>query len=276
MSIKIKRKFQLSTDDEQEEFCETIKKHDHSNKNTEEKVSSEVKEQTSDSDDDNDEIDPRNLNQLVDRQYGRKNVSLAPCSVSAIVTPFFTDIAQCFILSLEKFGPDVTICGMLYYFNDPFILQYLIDHKIRTHIIIQKQSKVWQRKNTRFQARGRNKWKVESKKKLREMYDQLVPYHKGRPAIECLGISTNNKITSPLMHQKSVIFIQNKQPMAVFTGSYNFTQNAKHSLESSMLIQCKSVAQEFWGEFMCLQNYSESLDWKSPSLARKNTSNFVV
>lgn len=53
------------------------------------------------------------------------------------------------------------------------------------------------------------------------------------------------------------------QPYAVWTGSYNFTQNATQSLENAVFIRDEMIAKRYYDEWAFIYGLSEPLDWTS-------------
>lgn len=77
--------------------------------------------------------------------------------------------------------------------------------------------------------------------------------------------------TKPLMHNKFLVLGEMKDfcgytafiPKEVWTGSFNMSSNANHSLENVVLIKNEEVAIAYTKEWANLYLDSESLDWKS-------------
>jgi len=96
----------------------------------------------------------------------------------------------------------------------------------------------------------------------------------GYEAVRCLGNHNSNKKPAwPRMHHKFAVFLDYVHfpqyddaalsPMAVWTGSYNWSHNASESLENAVLIHDAEIARAYfqeWGQLMAL---SEPLDWES-------------
>lgn len=56
-------------------------------------------------------------------------------------------------------------------------------------------------------------------------------------------------------------------PYAVWTGSFNFSKNAKHSLENALVIRRPAIVDAYYKEFQQVAALSEPLDWESPYVA---------
>lgn len=101
------------------------------------------------------------------------------------------------------------------------------------------------------------------------------------PAIDpvrVMGLSNSNrKFTLPRMHNKFIVFGRNvaKEPYqdetfidniylyGVWTGSFNFTQNATLSFENAVYIEDQKITQAYFKEFGQIMALSEKLDWES-------------
>lgn len=143
----------------------------------------------------------------------------------------------------------------------------------------------------------------EQKSHLRKCYDALdisrcrwEMWHPlketsaaGDPGIEgvrCVGNHNTNRAPAfPRAHHKFVVFGTRQQfprqppehcdvlGMAeidaefvfnrVWTGSFNFTQNAGHSLENALIVNDARVTRAYLGEFAQVAALSEPLDWES-------------
>jgi hypothetical protein len=97
-------------------------------------------------------------------------------------------------------------------------------------------------------------------------------------SIRCAGNYNNNRNqTKPKMHNKFLVFAKLKkkfidedydeynfkiEPYAVWTGSFNFTQNANFSLENAIYIKDKDITLAYYKEFGQIAAISEPLNWK--------------
>ncbi|MGF1747166.1 phospholipase D-like domain-containing protein [Vibrio cionasavignyae] len=91
----------------------------------------------------------------------------------------------------------------------------------------------------------------------------------------CIGqMKSEDEYTLPRMHHKFLVFCRridetksaessNLKPYAVWTGSYNMTANATHSLENGMYIKSERLSQQYFQEWKELIMVSEPLDWES-------------
>jgi len=134
-----------------------------------------------------------------------------------------------------------------------------------------------------------------SKRKLREAYGKLggldrfnVPgalycmSSSSDPTIQgvrCVGNHNANKAsTKPRMHNKFIVSCDVEdhyesdgnvctervlRPIAVWTGSFNFTNNGTCSLENAIMIRREKIADAYQREWSQIAALSEPLDWKT-------------
>lgn len=100
--------------------------------------------------------------------------------------------------------------------------------------------------------------------------------------IRCVGLrGSGGRWPSPKSHHKFVVFCEYRKktwrrvgndeyltpgkitPYAVWTGSFNFTENSQASLENAVVIHDQAVALAYLEEYARVYALSESLDWKS-------------
>ncbi len=80
--------------------------------------------------------------------------------------------------------------------------------------------------------------------------------------VRCFGIANN--YSKPLMHHKFLIFLdKNMNPYGVWTGSYNFTNNANKSLDNGLYISDFNIVKGYVEEFEQILFMSEKLNWKT-------------
>lgn len=81
-------------------------------------------------------------------------------------------------------------------------------------------------------------------------------------AVRCAGhcprVRSRN---SPLMHSKFAVRLEGGRPVAVWTGSFNWTVNASSSIENAVEIHDEAVAQAYFAEFARVVALSEPLDF---------------
>ena len=97
----------------------------------------------------------------------------------------------------------------------------------------------------------------------------------GDPTIEpirCVGNYNSEKTPAfPRMHNKFLVFAKVEDqssmsvpvPFAVWTGSFNFTLNAQHSLENAVILRDPKLVEAYFNEFGQIMAISENLNWHS-------------
>lgn len=104
--------------------------------------------------------------------------------------------------------------------------------------------------------------------------------------VRCMGNYNRDKLpASPRMHHKFVVFAKRAQtrltwspdgseydwteitPYAVWTGSFNFTQNAIMSLENALVIRDECIVNAYMHEYAHVFALSETLDWEQDWVA---------
>jgi len=147
-----------------------------------------------------------------------------------------------------------------------------------------------------------DEWPVSSawKATLRQKYEAIHPRQdrydfpglisslstSGDPGMEgvrCVGNYNRDKRPAfPRMHHKFLVFCRTEViteppmwegeqpyehetviPYAVWTGSFNFTQNAVRSLENAIFTTDPQIVQAYYDEFSHIYSVSEPLDWTS-------------
>ena len=85
--------------------------------------------------------------------------------------------------------------------------------------------------------------------------------------VRCVGNHNRSKApASPRMHHKFVLLCTAQgeiSPYAVWTGSFNFTQNAVRSLENGLLLTDPTIVSAYCDEWARVEAISEELDWTS-------------
>lgn len=101
--------------------------------------------------------------------------------------------------------------------------------------------------------------------------------------VRCVGNYNREKHPAfPRMHHKFVVFgkcVINAEyeegwygryrfaPYAVWTGSFNFTENAIRSLENALFVTDANIVQAYYAEWERVVSLSEPLDWESDWVA---------
>lgn len=82
-------------------------------------------------------------------------------------------------------------------------------------------------------------------------------------AVRCMGNYNSSKNPAfPRMHHKFLLFCH-KKAYAVWTGSFNFTENATRSMENALYITEPSIVDAYWQEWAYIFALSEQLNWDS-------------
>ncbi|MGW8431227.1 phospholipase D-like domain-containing protein [Curtobacterium citreum] len=82
--------------------------------------------------------------------------------------------------------------------------------------------------------------------------------------VRCVGhITRGNTGNTPLMHDKFIVRLHRGKPVAVWTGSFNFTVNAASNIENAVEIHDKTIAAAFLDEFARIASLSEPLEFKA-------------
>lgn len=134
-----------------------------------------------------------------------------------------------------------------------------------------------------------------------------TPYGRGVPdwkeeispiePVRCIGIynkGADRKTSAPFMHNKFLVFCEKREidnadygwsgdpsmkrafeakihgdlyPVAVWTGSFNFSKNASKSFENALFIEDEGIAEAYFNEFCQLALLSESLKWENTAFS---------
>jgi hypothetical protein len=92
-------------------------------------------------------------------------------------------------------------------------------------------------------------------------------------AIRCVGNRNSDKTrVKPHSHHKFIVGCIDTDegeegiilhPVAVWTGSFNFSKNAVNSFENAVVLTNRVIAEAFYGEWAQVIALSEPLDWES-------------
>lgn len=96
----------------------------------------------------------------------------------------------------------------------------------------------------------------------------------GIDPVRCMGNHNRDKEPAfPRMHHKFLVFCrvhaqrhfyEDVQPYAVWTGSFNLTQNAERSLENALYLTDPALVQAYYQEWAQIEALSEPLNWEYP------------
>lgn len=91
-------------------------------------------------------------------------------------------------------------------------------------------------------------------------------------AVRCVGVVADRRDIPPRSHHKFAVFCKNIfcehgnefwSPYAVWTGSFNWTENATRSFENAVVIRNPEIVEAFYAEFQQIAALSEPLDWSN-------------
>lgn len=204
-------------------------------------------------------------------------------STNGSVTVYFKDLEQHLLEQIRK--ADVVL-GCVAWLTNKRILAALAKVK-SVAIVVQKEDFL------RPDLKSGQDWPV----KLRQMYDclkcrddrYLFPRlmgnlsYAGDPevqAVRCVGNYNRDKNPAfPRMHHKFIVLCRYEHinevspydgqeevresiaPYAVWTGSFNFTENANRSLENGILLTDPNIVWAYYDEWARVEAISEELDW---------------
>ena len=104
--------------------------------------------------------------------------------------------------------------------------------------------------------------KLDSDHPLFQICDKKLSDDDYMDGVRCFGIAS--KYNKPLMHHKFLIFLDKKlNAYGVWTGSYNFTNNANKSLDNGLFITDQKIINGYIEEFEQILFLSEKLNWES-------------
>jgi len=96
-------------------------------------------------------------------------------------------------------------------------------------------------------------------------------------AVRCVGMADSRAKILPRLHHKFLVFSRWPEgltdadrwrtppsPYAVWTGSFNATENATRSLENAVIIRDPEIAKAYENEWGHALRWSEPLDWETP------------
>lgn len=81
--------------------------------------------------------------------------------------------------------------------------------------------------------------------------------------VRVMGIAHRRGENGPRMHHKFLVFCRGNEPYAVWTGSFNATENGSRSRENAVFIRSESLARKYCAEWSRTLALSEPLDWSS-------------
>lgn len=233
----------------------------------------------------------RNLNDLAieNHEYPFEGLyDYTTMSRGVAVYAYFRDIE---FQLVNRIGEADMVVGCVAWLTNERVIDALSRVKHGVALVVQKE-------NYLRPDRGRPA-EVEFGRKLRGLYGRLkMPFGRDRfpgvvgrlsedrdqtlDPVRCAGPFNYTKDpASPRMHHKFLVFCRMGptrfddprgrfdapylpiEPYAVWTGSYNFTQNGSRSIENALLIKDERIARAFYDEWGQMEAISEPLDWSS-------------
>lgn len=197
----------------------------------------------------------------------------------------FRNIENAIVARIDQ--ADVVVGCVAWMTSEPILSA--LSRKIGASIILQKEDFLRPDTNQDF----------ANKTVLRGLYDSVVPVSlmefereiqvRGKSALidadgrmslfsfRCIGhVKQPHEYAMPRMHHKFLVFCKYVEnfdyadpefspyvPYAVWTGSYNMTNNATYSLENGIYIPSSDIARRYYHEWEQLIMVSEPLDWTS-------------
>lgn len=223
-----------------------------------------------------------NLNDLKIPNHDGPDESIdTPPLASGTLTVYFRNLESQLI---QHIAEAEAIVGCVAWLTSKAILEALAK-KNPVAIVVQKEDFL------RPDIGSRGKWAID----LRRRYDALKcscdRWDMGlwlstfgdqtMNPVRCVGNHNRDKHPAfPRMHHKFIVFCRPDvetdeegckhrylDPYAVWTGSFNFTENAGRSLENALYITDPAVAKAYFDEWMRIESLSEPLDWESEWVA---------
>ena len=223
---------------------------------------------------------PLDLNTTTINHDGAGFITLAAKPITTgNTTVYFRDLESHLISHINNAD---AVIGCVAWLTSKTIIEAL-SHKNPVSLVVQKEDFL------RPDIGSRDGWATE----LRRRYDKLRCTW-GRfsmpgivswlstfsdPSIQpirCVGNHNRDKNPAfPRMHHKFIVLCRtvvskededtefHLEPYAVWTGSFNFTENGTRSLENALLITEKDIIDAYVDEWARIVSLSESLDWES-------------
>lgn len=212
---------------------------------------------------------------LDDPRYADRSLrELTPdASLHGVVTVHFKDLRQALIATIRQYP---IVVGCVAWLTNVEICRALATRE-HASIIIQKGDflrpdagdlelegvdALRKRYQKTYGLIGSRNW--ERHQFPEPLGDMSYGYSSTLEGVRCAGMKTGG--VKPLMHHKFAVFCDDvggvATPRAVWTGSYNWTNNGENSLENAVLIEDAAVAGVYFYEWMRVTAISEPLDWK--------------
>lgn len=191
---------------------------------------------------------------------------------SSNVEIFFRDIKHELIFRINEAD---AIIGAVAWITDQEILSSLASRP--TLLVIQKEDFLRPDMSSRLSEK--------EKKRLHDQYNSFSPFDGSKLSFGPLSQEDESKVKKlkpilcfgyykegesfrlPKMHNKFIVFLRELDgeyiPYAVWSGSYNFTQQSTYSLENAIFIQDEQISQAYASEAQMIYLMGDDLDWSS-------------
>lgn len=202
---------------------------------------------------------------------------------SGKVTAYFRDLEANFIRYVHEAD---AVFGCMAWLTNGGLLRSFVDVPHGVSIIVQKED--FLRPDYGQQEGPAADWRFY----LHHQYDRIKPISwrgfipgvfgrlstsSGTPidAVRCVGHHNRFRKAATLrMHNKFMVFCRFKprdedygedyfEPYAVWTGSFNFSENAARSFENAVVIEDAVIAEAYLEEYSQIAAFSEPLNWAS-------------
>lgn len=200
---------------------------------------------------------------------------------SGAVSVHFKNLQTAFIRHLADADAVVSCMAWL---TNPAILKAFSRLKHGANIVVQKEDflrpDIASRNN--FAKRLQKDYsaipQLSCRYALKFVADLSVCHDPAIEAVRCVGNHNRTKSPAfPRMHNKFVVFMKatvrecrpygsntRYDPYAVWTGSFNFSENGSKSLENALYIRDKIIAEAYYDEWSHIVALSEPLNWEDP------------
>jgi hypothetical protein len=195
--------------------------------------------------------------------------------VSGAVTAHFGDLTERAVQFIEA---SEAIVGCVAWLTEPRLLRALADRPVS--LVVQKEDFL------RPDAHSTNDWHVWLRESYAKLSNDFTRYpfpaplstasYLSNPELEgvrCVGNHNADRAPAmPRMHHKFLVRLQVNEidewktelnPLAVWTGSFNFSKNAGYSFENAVELEDRAIAQAYLEEFARVMTLSEPLEWES-------------
>jgi phosphatidylserine/phosphatidylglycerophosphate/cardiolipin synthase-like enzyme len=159
-------------------------------------------------------------------------------------------------------GSDIVV-GCVAWITSRDVLEALASRRVA--LVVQKET-WWKKADARGAALAKRYAALNGGIPAVAFPDSLAPLGvKGPPAIACVGYGGGSNFML-LMHHKFVVRCEivdpRLWPIAVWTGSFNFSANANDSFENAVEIHDPGIAAAYLAEFALVASLAETMNWR--------------